>query len=508
MAKRKAKEGGNSSRLLKAQSKDKFLTQEALHEVGTRNFIEYSMEVNLERAFPDLVDGLKPVQRRILWTMHQLPKGANKSALIGGAVVGRFHPHAPQSVEGALAGLTQVRSYTAPVIGHGEWGSLVDPPAAARYTNASLSEFGETFFDSDYINKDVTSFIPAYTDKEDEPVTLPAQMPFVLMNGATGTGVGLTCNLPSFTPESLIEAMTRILDGEALEAKDFAKILKYAHIWGGEVVNTKENRKAWLEMFTGSEAKVAFISNLSIFRDEKRITISDWAPGLSPDTFVDRVRSLDLCGSVNNVRGLEYEIKARKDCNFDQFDKFAAQVQKLATVNQSFKINVTHTKAKIVDGKVKSKTKILAFSVPELIIEWLRERIKLELKSLAYRIKKQGEAIAHSKLLIFACDKLDVIFKALRSDDPNVYLQKHLKLTKEQANQILDLQVRKLSKLDQKALKKKLKEKEDFLKQLQKWEKNPKSKVKASFKSIMQAIENDRARAKKIANKTLKVVAG
>jgi DNA gyrase/topoisomerase IV subunit A len=489
---------------LKPLGKDRNITQEALHEVGTRNFRVYSTEFNLERAFPDLVDGLKPVQRRILWVLSQYPRGSKtKTAQVSGDVTGRFHPHAPQAVDGAMTGL--VHDYSPTMIGHGEWGSLIDPAAASRYTNVSLSEFGATFFDPNYINKEVTSFIPAYTDKEDEPVTLPAPLPFILMTGAEGTGVALTTALPSFTPESLVEVMTRMLDGEELEAKDFAKTLKYAHKWGGEVVNTKENRKAWMQMFTSSEAKVQFRCKLDVLRDDKLILISDWAPDMKPETFVEKVRSLDLCAGVDNIRGLEYQIRARKDCNFNQFDKLVEQVEKIATVSRSFKINVTYTRAKVKDGVVKHKTKLLAFSVPELITTWLKERIAMELRSLAYRVKKQQEAIAYSKLLIFAVDKLDVIFKALRTDDPDAYLIKHLKLTKEQAKQILDLQVRKLSKLDQKALRKKLKEQEDFLKQLQKWEKNPKKKVKADFQPVLAAIQADRARATKQANRKLNV---
>jgi topoisomerase-4 subunit A len=130
--------------------------------------------------------------------------------------------------------------------------------------------------------------------------------------------------------------------------------------------------------------------------------------------------------------------------------------------------------------------------VPQLIMQWLRMRLELEQRSLAYRVAKQSDAIAYSKLLIFAADKLDVIFNALKSKNPDAFLMKALKLTEEQARQILELKVRQLSKLDQDALKLKLKEQEKFLGQLQQWQKKPKTKVLRDLADVRVAIDKDR----------------
>src|SRR6202000_1272767 len=118
----------------------------------------------------------------------------------------------------------------------------------------------------------------------------------------------------------------------------------------------------WLAMMKGPEGRVLFQSNMEIVRDEKRIVISDWPPGLNPEKFVERVRALPACGGVDNIQGLTYEVRMKKDHNFDQFDKFADKVQKLATTAQSFRCVVTKTRAKVVDGVTKSKTRILAMS--------------------------------------------------------------------------------------------------------------------------------------------------
>lgn len=488
---------------LRPEHPDRNIKHETLRSFGQRAMIVYGMEVNFDRMAADLVDGLKPVQRRVLWAASQQGKLKIKTARIVGDTIGKYHPHGDQSVVGAIA--TMIHHPTPTMEEHGEWGSLIDSAAAMRYTETCLSNFGWTFFESDYVHKEVTSFIPNYDDKDVEPVTLPAQLPFVLMNGAEGIGYGITTDLPSFTPESLVEVMTRMLSGETLQAVDFARTLKYAHKWGGEVVNSKANKAEWLKLFTGTEAKVQFGAHIEVFRDEKRMVMNDWPPGLKPETFVSKVKAMAECQAIDNVRGLQYEIRMRKDHNFDQFDRFAAKVQAAARVNVSFKLNVTHTTAKVIDGVVHPHTDFLALSVPNMIVAWLKERIQLELKSLAFRIRKQQAAIDFSELLIYASTKLDVIFKALRSNDPDSFLVTNLKITAEQAKQILDLQVRRLSKLDQDALKGKLKEQRSHMKQLETWQKRPKSKVKEDMVNVMAAIERDRERVRKISTRKLKI---
>jgi len=487
---------------LRPEHQDRNVKHETLRSFGKRSMYTYGMEVNFDRMAADLVDGLKPVQRRVLWAASQQGKLPVKTARVVGDVIGKYHPHGDQSVVGAIE--TMVHHPTPTMEGHGEWGSLIDSAAAMRYTNTCLSQFGWTFFQPDYIHKEVTSFIPNYDDKDVEPVTLPAQMPFVLMTAAEGIGYGITTDLPSFTPQSLVEVMTRLLSGEKLQAIDFAKTLKYDHKWGGSVVNSKQNKIEWMKMFTGTEAKVQFMANLEVYRDEKRLTINDWPPGLNPEKFVAKVKAMNECAAVDNVRGLMYEIRMRKDHNFDQFDRFVAKVEAASRVNCSFKLNVTHTTAKVIDGVVHPHTDFLALSVPQLIIAWLKERLALELRSLEYRIRRQNAAIAFSELLIYASTRLDVIFKALRSNDPDTFLVKNLKITPEQAKQILDLQVRRLSKLDQDDLKRKLKDQKAHLSVLEGWQKKPKAKVKADMAQVMAAIDADRERVRKLGTRKLK----
>lgn len=475
----------------KAQTSDLNVEVKTLGAFGSTAMGIYADEVNLARAVPDLIDGLKPVQRRIMVSSFLEGKDFVKTARVVGRCIGSLHPHGDGSVAGAITTIVQASVPT--VVGKGNWGSLIDPAAAMRYTNCMLSSYGLTFFEPNYYAKGVTNFVPNYDDTTVEPVSLPALLPNVLLNGGEGIGVGTTTCLPTFTPESVVAVMVRLLKGEKLQPVDFAKALKYNYRWGGKLVNSKENKLAWIQMFTGSTASVQFEATIEVDRDHKAIEIDDWPQGLNPLKFIEKIRQMPECDQAYNNKGATgFRIEMKKSYNYDQFDKFVAKVQKATYTKRSFKINVTHRISKIHDGVITFDTKYLSLSVPQLLVTWLRERLALEKRSLVHRIEKQNRAIDYSKLLIFACDKLDIIFKALRQKDSKAFLMKELKLASEQADQILDLKVRQLSKLDQDSIKSKLKEQQFHLRELEKWLAKPKGKVIEDTTRVMQSIEKDR----------------
>ncbi len=465
---------------------------QSLADFGSHAMGIYADEVNLGRAVPDLIDGLKPVQRRIMWAQSRLGKEFVKTARVVGEVIGRYHPHGDVSVANAI--VTMVQGTTPAILGTGGWGNLIDPASAMRYTNCALSEYGWTFFHSDYINKEVTSFVPNYDGTTVEPVSLPSLLPNVLMTGAEGIGVGTTTMLPTFTPESLATMVIRLLKGEKnLTAKDFADTLKIQTRWGGHLVKSKENRQAWMGMFEGDRASVQFESTLDVDRDHKAIAIDDWPPGINPIKFVEKVRGFDGVKKVYNDKGATgFRIEADRGINYAQFDKLVDKVQRATQVRRAFRVNVTHRQSSIDDGVVNFKTEYLSLSVPKLLVTWLRERLALETRSLEFRIRKQQAAIAYSNLLIFASKNLDIIFKGLRQADSKAYLVKHLKRTPDEVEQILELKVRQLSSLDQDAIKKKLKEQEALLSQLNTWLKKPRLKVIEDTESVLKAIVSDR----------------
>lgn len=472
-------------------TEDTNIVDESLRSFGTRNIKEYAVAVNLDRSVPDLFDGCKPVFRRILWGASHQERKFIKTARIVGDVLGKFHPHGDKSIADAIE--TLVNMPTPTVLGSGNWGSLIDSAAAARYTEMKLSGYGLSFFDPDYINKAVTSFVPNYDGSEIEPVTLPAQLPNVLLNGGEGIGVGITTNLPTFTPESMLEIIRRLLNGEKLEPKDYAKTLKFSNKYGGSLVKSKENQKGWAKMFEGPEGRVVFESDIVVDRDHKTMTISDWPPGTNLEKFVIKVRAMPECQRCYNSKGsMTYTIEAKPAYNFAQFDKFVEKVRTATKQARSFKIHVTQREATTIDGVTKFDTKFLRLSVPQLIIKWMKLRIALELKSLAYRVNKQEEAIAYTKLLIKACDHVDDGVKALKSRDPVQTLMKLMAIDESDAKTLLNLRFIQWSKLDQQQQQTKLVDQKKLLTQLQTWHAAPKAKIKLDIEAIAAIIAKDR----------------
>lgn len=449
----------------------------------------YGSEVNLDRAIPDYRDGFKPVSRRLLWVGYKIAmNGQVKSARLVGDTMGKFHPHGDASIAGALA--TQVTSPVNTFDGTGNWGTLIDSPAAMRYTEAQVSAYGKTFVGRNYLP--VMDQVWNYDQSEKEPLFLPALLPNLLFNGDTGIGVGTRTVIPSFTPESVLKTMVRMLDGEELTPTDFAKGLKLFEPWGAQVVKSRENFKRLVALMTTPKASVQMTSPLVIDRENKRLTMTSFTPGVRLETLwppknstkppkyglIDSIRALPEKPEVLSIkRGFGYNIQARKTMNFVEFDKMVLKIQSMVTSTQKYEINVTERVAR-PDDSGNYDVGFFTLSVPELMKKWLIYRIKLEKASLAQRVLRCEEAIAFTKLLIYACDNLDTIFKALRTPDPRAYLVKHLKLTPAQADQILDLKVRQLSKLDNDALKLRLKEQIAELKALQGKLKKPKTEVR------------------------------
>jgi topoisomerase-4 subunit A len=469
------------------------IRDETLRDFGRRNMTVYGLELNLKRSVPDIYDGWKPVQKRILFAASQQEKKFIKAARIVGDTLGRYHPHGDLAISDSL--VTLVNSSTPPVKGSGNWGSLTDNAAAPRYIECKLSNYGLSFFEPNYIHKEVTDFVPNYDGSELEPVTLPARLPNVLLQNVFGIGYGITTELPAFTHESIIGVLKRMLAGEKLEAKDFAKSLKLASGFHEMIMRTDENKKGWLQMFTSPKGKLKFESPLDIDRDRKTIRISDWGPDVDGKfilTFVDKIRSMPECQRCYNSKDTTtYTIECRTQYNYAQFDKFVEKVKAATRNSKSYKLNVTRRTAEIVDGKTKFKVDFLALSVPDMLKEWLKLRIELELKSLQYQIRKIEKAIAYSELLIYAADHVDNGAKALKSADPKATLMKLMKINEADAQTLLNLRFVQWSKLDQSAIKETLKEQQAHLKQLTRWLKNPKSKVLLDLDEMTQVLAAD-----------------
>lgn len=466
--------------------------EQNITEFGKRSLKLYADEVNLERATPDIIDGLKPVTRRIVYGASEVAKSHfMKAALVVGHVMGRYHPHGDSSIYGAM--ITSSQSTVPLIHGKGNWGGITDGAAAMRYTNCRLSDFARLAFDSNYANKEVTSFVPNYDDSAVEPVAIPFPLPVILFSGAEGIGYGAACKLPAFTPESVVDVLKRLLKGEKLKAEDFAKAMQPDFKWGGSFVKTKENRKAWMEMFTGTKASVLFEAPLSVDSARHTVRIAEWPDGVNPEKVTLWARSLPETLEAAPCGAGEFEFVMRKGYNSVQFEAWVKKIAAKTRAKASYNINVTRRTATVTDGVVDYEVQMHSLSVPQLVMMWLKERLAVELRSLEYRIKKQNEAIRYSDLLIMAANKIDIIVPIIKkSKDPRTELSKKLKISMDEANQILDLTLRKLTRLDQDAIAEKRKEQLAFLKQLEKWKAKPKPKMIDDIDTALAAIVADR----------------
>lgn len=441
----------------------------------------YGAYTNEERALPDFRDGLKPVHRRVIWALKHLPKGAwMKTARVVGETLGKYHPHGDAPVNGAID--TLINASLPPFKGKGNWGGLLDGPAAMRYTNLKLNSYGDTFINPDYLA--VSGFVPNYENTTKEPVILPALLPNLLLNGTDGIGVGVISRIPPFTLKSVLGMMVRILNKEKLEPEDFAKGLVFNFPWGGRPVDTKENRKAIKHFMKAGEGSIEFESILKVNLEKRKILFDNFAPRLSVEKVTDiKLKDLQGVKSVINVtdkeHGERWEIRLSKKNKEETVKK----IRKVTSTRVDFKVNVTE---RLQDGP-KTSVRLFSSNIPELMKLWLDWRVALEIKCLDYKMEREKTDIAYSRLLIHAIDHLDVVFKALRKGEGQVaYLRKHLKISEEQANIILDLKVRQLSSMDKKSIEKTLSEQRGMLKKLAAWRERPSLKVKKEFQKILE----------------------
>ncbi|MBR1455496.1 MAG: DNA gyrase subunit A, partial [Lachnospiraceae bacterium] len=245
-----------------------------LKKTMENSYLDYSMSVIVSRALPDVRDGLKPVQRRILYALHALgvtpDKKTKKCATIVGETMGKYHPHGDSSIYGALVGMGQPWNYRKVLIDkQGNFGSEDgDSPAAMRYTEAKMSKMAAFMLDG--INKDEVDFVPNFSNEYEEPVVLPARFPNLLVNGTTGIAVGMATNIPPHNFSEVINAVVKIID-DKIEDKE-TDIEEILNIIQGPDFPTGAlilGRKGIRDYLTTGRGKVKIRANCEIVTDDK-----------------------------------------------------------------------------------------------------------------------------------------------------------------------------------------------------------------------------------------------
>lgn len=448
------------------------------------NYVEaamtrYGKAVNEDRALPDYRDGLKPVQRKILWAMYRMGllhnKPVVKSARIVGEVLGKYHPHGDTACYGAM--VTMANQVLSPVDGHGNWGNLLNDPAAAmRYTNARLTAYGSSFFDAYYIP--AYDLVPNYDDKDEEPLVLLAQLPNLLINGTYGIGVGTTSNVPSFTPVSVAKAVVRTLElkakNEKLSAKRAATLLTFTCPGGGGVDQEAQAADILEYMKTGVGA-VTYRSEYTWDAKRHAMVFSKFAPldiakaAIKVADIKDVVDVLDESYSDPKTK-LKHivQVVVLKKLEGKLLTALKHKVEAAFSYRDNLRTNVTERKL-LKGGKVDVTN--TSTSIPEILNNWCEWRVVNEVRATKYQIGVMQRKIRHTELLRLAVANRKLIIQLLDSDKDDVQMEaalaKALKITAEEAKFIFDLRVRQLKRLEDTALKKLLADQQKELKTLE-----------------------------------------
>ncbi|MDX9692042.1 MAG: DNA gyrase subunit A, partial [Acholeplasmataceae bacterium] len=415
------------------------------------SFLNYAMSVIVSRALPDIRDGLKPVQRRILYAMNDLGMSADKphkkSARIVGEVIGKYHPHGDSSVYEAMVRMAQTFSYRMPLIdGHGNFGSVDgDGAAAMRYTEARMSKIaGELVRD---LEKNTVDFIDNYDGQEKEPVVLPSRYPNLLVNGSTGIAVGMATNIPPHNLGEVIDGLLAYLDNEDISIAELMEYIKGPDFpTGGQILGLTGLRQAY-ETGKGIIANRA-TAEIITHKNKNSIIVTAIPYQVNKTTLIERIAEIaknkiiegitDL-RDESNRKGMRIVIELRRDVNPHVM---LNNLYKYTQLQQSFGINMI--------ALVKGQPQMV--NLKDMLKHYLEHQIEVIQRRTVYDLEK-AEAREHilEGLLLALHDidhAIELIKQSKTGDEAKEALIQTYKLTDIQAKAILDMRLQRLTGLE------------------------------------------------------------
>ena len=451
-----------------------------------QSYLDYAMSVIVARALPDARDGLKPVQRRILYAMYDMGIRADssykKSARIVGEVLGKYHPHGDSAVYEAMARMAQDFSMrTLLVDGQGNFGSVDgDPPAAMRYTEARLTPAAlDILFD---LNKDTVDFTSNFDDTLTEPGVLPAALPNLLVNGATGIAVGMATSIPPHNLGEIIDAIIYMLDRwEKLDDIDVEQLMKFVQgpdfPTGGLIVLENKDENPIENAYGSGRGRIVVRAKAHVEemeRGKNRIIVTELPYMVNKSSLIERIADLARDGYLEGLSDLRDEsdrqgmrIVLEMTKNADP-DVVLRELYKRTPMQNTFSINLLA----LVDGEPRTLTLKQALRV------YVEHRLAVIKRRAEFDLAK-AKARAHIlEGYLVALNNLDEIIHLIRSasdvDAARQKLMKRYKLTELQATAILDMQLRRLAALERKKIETEYKEVSADIKELTKLLKSPK----------------------------------
>ena len=433
-----------------AERQDGKIIERDIEEEMRTAYIDYAMSVIVARALPDVRDGLKPVHRRILYTMHEdgltPDKPYRKSATTVGDVLGRYHPHGDASVYDALVRLAQDFSMRYMLVdGHGNFGSIDgDPPAAYRYTEARMSKISELMLTD--IEKNTVDFMPNFDARLQEPTVLPAQIPALLVNGSSGIAVGMATNIPPHNLTEVIDGLVKIIDEDEVSDEDLMQIIKGPDFpTEGIILGTEGIREAYKtgrgKLTLRAEAEIEEMSG-----NRQKIVVSSLPYQVNKSKLIENMANLVREKRIEGISEIRDEsdrndrvrivIELKKDAN--------AQV----VLNQLYKNTQMQTSFGVIMlALVNGEPKIL--SLRQCLDYYLEHRKDVTLRKTKFELDKALARVHILEGLRIAIDNIDEVISIIRNsyDDAKEKLMDRFKLTDIQAQAILDMRLRTLSGL-------------------------------------------------------------
>ena len=443
------------------------IKKRTLTEEMKKSFINYAMSVIVQRALPDVRDGLKPVQRRIVYGMNELgcysDKPYKKSARIVGEVMGKYHPHGDSSIYEALVRMAQDFSYRYMIVdGHGNFGSIDgDGAAAQRYTEARMSKISMELVRD--INKDTVNFIPNYDGEEEEPEVLPARFPNLLVNGTTGIAVGMATNIPPHNLGEVIDGILAVSKNPDISIVELMEYIKGPDFPTGAYILGKSAIKKAYETGNGLIVMRAKTDIIDIHGGKKAIIVTEIPYMVNKARLIEkiaehvkekRIEGITDIRDESNREGIRIAIELRKD------------VQPEVILNQLFKLTALQTTFGVNSiALVNNEPQTL--NLKQLIIYYLKHQEEVIRRRTAFDLKKAEDRAHILDGLKRALDNIDAIIELIRSSRTTEIIQQRLMdefdMSDRQAKAIREMQLQRLAGLEREKIENELKQLLEFI---------------------------------------------
>ena len=446
-----------------------------LKKTMERNYIDYAMSVIVSRALPDVRDGLKPVQRRILYSMIELNNGPDKPhrkcARIVGDTMGKYHPHGDSSIYEALVKLAQEWNTRYMLVdGHGNFGSVDgDGAAAMRYTEARLSKISMEMLRD--INKDTVDFIPNFDETEKEPTVLPSRYPNLMVNGTSGIAVGMATNIPPHNLREVIDAVVKIIDDKVEENKvtsieDLMQIIKGPDFPTGATILGRQGIEEAYRTGRG-KIKVRAVTDIEPMNNGKqRIVVTELPYMVNKARLIEKIAGLVKDKKIEGItelrdessrEGMRIVIELKRDCNAN------------VLLNQLYKhTQLQDTFGVIMLALVNNEPKIL--NLFDMLNYYLKHQEEVVTRRTKYELNKAEERAHILQGLLIALDNIDRVIEIIRGSknvaEAKQHLMEEFALSDAQSQAIVDMRLRALTGLEREKLENEYKELMALIKRL------------------------------------------